>query len=264
MKSSEEIERLIDKTRLVTSESADKRIIEDARAAFAESRQTVTPSIIWKQIMKSRITKLAAAAVIMVGVLWMLHYFGGGMDMSRPAFAEVVENLLSQKWVYMFEEDRKSGTISAEYWYNPREQKVFFKSHTADGAFLFDLTIQKKTEYRNGTITISSLSDFHDAHSWLSKRFPMINSLLESYEEKGAVITQRPAMYNKKRAWLYEIELTLPDGSDTRTHQHTWLVDTNNNLPIICEYKDFISRKQDESYKETVIHSSRWAFDYSD
>ncbi len=265
MKSSEEIERLIDRTRLATSESADKRIIEDARAAFAESRQTVTPSIIWKQIMKSRITKLAAAAVIMVGVLWMLHYFGGGIDMSRPAFADVVENLLSQKWVYMFEENRKSGQISAEYWYNPSERKLYAKSHTVKGSvFLLDMVAGEKYDCRDNVIYISKSDNSAGRMLWLEERIPMLGGLLSRHEREGADIVENDAVYNGKAALLYEIEITLPERNALRTVKYTWLVDRKTHLPIICEHTNLYGRDYNGTYKESVVRSQRYAFDYCD
>ena len=48
---------------------------------------------IWRIIMKSPITKLAAAAVIIIAVLVGLHYFGNSIDITASAYAEVVERL---------------------------------------------------------------------------------------------------------------------------------------------------------------------------
>ena len=48
---------------------------------------------IWRIIMKSPITKLAAAAAIIIAVLVGLHYFGNSIDITTSAYAEVVERL---------------------------------------------------------------------------------------------------------------------------------------------------------------------------
>ncbi|MBW8016428.1 MAG: hypothetical protein FVQ82_09590 [Planctomycetes bacterium] len=218
----------------------------------------------WRIIMQSKITKYVMAAVILVAALFGINQFGVSIDGAAPAFASVRDSFLNQKWVYMFSEDRKSGTIQMEYWYNPKEEKVFAKSNRGPFAFMIDLKAREKTEFRSDTITISSLGNFEQTHGWLSQRLPMINGLLESHEEKGAVITKKAAKYNNKHAWLYEIELTLPDGSGKRTHQNTWLVDTKSGLPIICEYKDYLHRKGKDGYRESVVNSIRYAFDYSD
>ena len=65
-------------------------------AAFDEtgqqSQKRTTPlGVLWRTIMKSPITKLAAAAVIIIAVLVGIHQFGG----SAPAFADIVQPLLT-------------------------------------------------------------------------------------------------------------------------------------------------------------------------
>ncbi|MFH1614649.1 MAG: hypothetical protein ABIG61_06165 [Planctomycetota bacterium] len=54
--------------------------------------QTETISI-WRIIMKSRITKIAAAAVIIIAILLGINQFGGSVDMAGVAWAEVVEQI---------------------------------------------------------------------------------------------------------------------------------------------------------------------------
>lgn len=46
-----------------------------------------------KTIMKSKITKLAVAAVIIIAVLIAINYFGGSINVTSAAFAEVAEQL---------------------------------------------------------------------------------------------------------------------------------------------------------------------------
>jgi hypothetical protein len=51
------------------------------------------PSNLWRVIMKSRITKLAAAAVVIAAILAALSYFGPGVTLTTPVFAEVMEEI---------------------------------------------------------------------------------------------------------------------------------------------------------------------------
>jgi hypothetical protein len=68
--------------------------------ADKESSVSQRPQNVWRIIMKNRITKLAAAAVIIIGVLLGL-YFIGGPDMAGVAWGEVVENV-EQIQTYMY------------------------------------------------------------------------------------------------------------------------------------------------------------------
>jgi len=69
MRPSDNINELIKKLQLKASADLDKRIHDDISRALAESQKTesaVTQPNIWRTIMKSPITKLAAAAVIII------------------------------------------------------------------------------------------------------------------------------------------------------------------------------------------------------
>ena len=98
MKYSQDIERLIKKSYLDSIETSagsetDKRILGDALATMRktkEVRPTATRPDLWRIIMRSRITKLAAAAVVIVTVWLGLTIIGpsGGV-----ALAEVLEHI---------------------------------------------------------------------------------------------------------------------------------------------------------------------------
>jgi outer membrane lipoprotein-sorting protein len=62
-----------------------------------EPRKTRDRKIIWRTIMKSRMTKLAAAAVIIIAALLGLNRFVGPIGVTSTAFAKVVEPLLTAR-----------------------------------------------------------------------------------------------------------------------------------------------------------------------
>ncbi|MHC4791014.1 MAG: anti-sigma factor family protein, partial [Planctomycetota bacterium] len=81
--------------------SADEQTCESAKQSLFEavadevikepiSRPTIGPESVWRTIMKSPITKLAAAAVIIIAVLIGLTIIP---DTSGVAWAEVVNNI---------------------------------------------------------------------------------------------------------------------------------------------------------------------------
>jgi len=94
MRPAENIEKKIKKLHLKASADLDKRVHDDISAALAESekiKSVQTEPNIWRTIMKSRITKLAAAAVIIITVFVGIHYFGGSIE--NVAFADVMQNI---------------------------------------------------------------------------------------------------------------------------------------------------------------------------
>ncbi|MHC4167265.1 MAG: hypothetical protein ACYSWQ_09940 [Planctomycetota bacterium] len=57
-----------------------------------QSEKTI-PILIWRIIMKSRIRKLAAAAVILIALLIGMNQFGGSLDMTGVAWGEVANKV---------------------------------------------------------------------------------------------------------------------------------------------------------------------------
>jgi len=90
MSSAEKIRKLFAKSNVTVNSKIDDRIIGDALTAFDKSEKTQSVSSepnIWRIIMKSRITKLAAAAAIIITVFVGIHQFGGSLDGTSVAFA---------------------------------------------------------------------------------------------------------------------------------------------------------------------------------
>jgi outer membrane lipoprotein-sorting protein len=96
MKSERQIKQLAKKIRIEPDAAVDERVLARAETALAKSTRKQDDVLmrrhsIWRTIMKNPITKLVAAAVIIIAVLIFMHQLGG----SVPAFAEVVRPLLT-------------------------------------------------------------------------------------------------------------------------------------------------------------------------
>ncbi len=98
MKSERQIKQLAKKIRIKPDTSVDERVLARAETALAKytKNQDAVPlrrPTIWRTIMKNPITKLAAAAVIIIAVLAGIHFFGDSVNIAGSAYAEVVERL---------------------------------------------------------------------------------------------------------------------------------------------------------------------------
>jgi hypothetical protein len=89
MRPTENIERFIKnrKPQVVTSADVDKRVLNDSFASMEEAMRTKSVAIqpkVWRIIMRSRITKIAAAAVVILIVVFSINL----LDKSiTPAYA---------------------------------------------------------------------------------------------------------------------------------------------------------------------------------
>jgi len=102
MSSAEKIRRLFAKSDVTVHPKVDERIVGDAITAFGKSEETTSVSAgpgIWRMIMNSRITKLAAAAAIVVAAFVVIDQFGGSVAVSSVAWADVLENVEAARTV---------------------------------------------------------------------------------------------------------------------------------------------------------------------
>jgi len=96
MRPAEDIDKLIKKLRYKAGAETHERILGNVLQALDETEKQksgATAPNIWRTIMKSPVTKLAAAAVIITAVLVVFNQFGG----STPAFAEIVQPFLTAR-----------------------------------------------------------------------------------------------------------------------------------------------------------------------
>ncbi len=107
MSSAEKIRKLFAKSDITVNSKIDDRIISDALTAFDKSEKTQSVSSkpnIWRIITKSRITKLAAAAVIITGLFVGLYLLVGPVGVASVSWADVLENIEAARTVmYIFE-----------------------------------------------------------------------------------------------------------------------------------------------------------------
>jgi len=102
MKPLENVEKIIKNINIATNAEVDETVRNDVLKAFEQSKakkSVVAQPSIWRIIMKSKMTKLAAAAVIIAGTIIGLHWFGDG----SPAYGitEALELWMNAETVHI-------------------------------------------------------------------------------------------------------------------------------------------------------------------
>ena len=106
MKPAEKIEKLIKRLHFKASAEMHERTLNDALEAQAKSnkRKPAKPEpSIGRTIMKSKITKFAAAATIIIAVIAGLHYYASPIGVTSVAWGELVERVEQSHDEYMNE-----------------------------------------------------------------------------------------------------------------------------------------------------------------
>ncbi|MBN1805008.1 MAG: hypothetical protein JW837_07145 [Sedimentisphaerales bacterium] len=96
MRPAEDMDKLVKELRYKASAETHKRIFNNVIQAFDEHDKQQTGAgapDIWRKIMKSPVTKIAAAVVVIVGVLIVMHF--AGLSTGTVTFAEVVKPILN-------------------------------------------------------------------------------------------------------------------------------------------------------------------------
>ena len=170
MSSAEKIKRLFAKSDVTVNSKVDDRIINDALTAFDKSekaeRISAEPNL-WRMIMRSRTTKLAAAAVIIIAVLIGISQFGGFIDGSSVAWADISRRLNDVEYVHFYEvQSQESGFPSVrEGWYAHGKLRSRscggFSSYGAYQSFDNGQTYMVFDRHNNMTCVAESVLDKH-------------------------------------------------------------------------------------------------------
>jgi hypothetical protein len=127
MKSVKNIKQLIKKFHVSTNAKMDQKVREDVLEVIRKSKQTqsaLTQPNIWRIIMKSNITKLAAAAVIIIALFFGLNIFFS--DGSGVAWGEVLNNVQKiQTYVNRMKMTVQSPKGSRDLWFTNYQSTEF-------------------------------------------------------------------------------------------------------------------------------------------
>jgi len=223
----------------------------------AATAMKLTKSI-WRIIITSKVTKLAAAAVILIAAIISLHYYTGSIKLTAPAFGEVIKNMQQMKWIYFFKEDLQEGTIKEQVWACPEAQILILTGvgYNRSAVLLLDCKTNRKYLYdaQKRTITVSYMEQDYAGmyRMYVSSPLHLMDDIIEKRIREEAYIMHGKARYNGRDAIIYRFDVSLGKGV---VEQSQWVVDAQSHLPIINE----VARVTADG---KVRRSYRFAFDY--
>ena len=138
----ENIEKLLNKMHFKASDQTHKKILHETLKAHDQTKikeSEQTQPILWRIIMKNKLTKLATAAVIIITVMKVLQHFGGPIAGTSIAFADIVQPLLAAH----------TATFKATVKVESGPTQIF------DGMYMEPIHMRQTTS--DGTIVISDL-----------------------------------------------------------------------------------------------------------
>ncbi len=103
----QQIQKLLEVAEEMKNKTADEQLYHSAAASVLNltvkqskgTSQQIHKHNFWRFIMKSPITKIAAAVVIIISILIAVHYFNGPVNITSPVFADVIEQIYQARSV---------------------------------------------------------------------------------------------------------------------------------------------------------------------
>lgn len=261
MKSAKKIEKLISKINVTPAGQTDEKLNEILTAQ--EKSKITSPAAsepnIWRIIMTSKITRLATAAVVIVGVVL------GTMLLDKtvsPVYAleQSVKAMEKTTWMHMVINMKRDKELSGERWYSI-VHKIDASKKLDGSAEIAYIENGEKYKYDSSTKTISMLPvDINNHFMSRSNTYSeMVTGTIEDHREcEGAEIKITSEVRNGQKVKV--IESKVPRGDPVGsggTEIWRFVIDEETNLPIRCELEGY-----DE--KGVFVEVAGMSFDYPD
>jgi outer membrane lipoprotein-sorting protein len=229
---------------------ADVRAMAEQTAeTFSETLMPPRQHILWRTIMKSRITKFAAAAVIIIAVFVGMNRFVGPIGVTNVAFSQVKEALEKVSWMHVV--GREKDEVS-EAWLSFGSQIIVQKDN--DGKIRYETYAENKQyayDPDTNTITVSHLSAKIFALG-AAGPFELFEKLVQEEQEKGANFTRKNGQYNEAKVEIWEITKS----EQARLIEAKLIIDIRKHLPAAMEIRNTLNG--------TVRQDTRITFEYPD
>ena len=234
------------------------RLEQDLLAALA--KQAPRQTEIWRAIMKSRVTKLATAAVITIAVLIGIHHFKGSVNLATPAFAKMIQEMKKMPWMHVVTQIKGVPSHeNGEHWYSfdlgieairYDSGKLRFFHYGQQIGYVYDPAAKE--------VTISRLPE---SRLLLGAESPweFLEKTVEILTKNvGAEVTRQVGQYDGMNVEIYQVRVPrgIPKGS-LGTEQYRFIADSTSHLLLTWELG-----KYDPNGNFTAIGKVR--FDYPD
>ncbi|MBN1805842.1 MAG: hypothetical protein JW837_11375 [Sedimentisphaerales bacterium] len=170
MRTAENIESLIKNIDIDTDAKTDDAVLGDVIRAFEQSKDRKTSAAgqnIWRIIMRSTMTKLAAVIVLVVAVMTGIKLFNKSIDIATVAWGDVVKNL-EPIHTYSFQKIRQETTEPKQDFESSLETKVYYCAEYGEYT----------ESFRSGQLSSKTYTLFKE------KEFVGIIPLLKVYERR--------------------------------------------------------------------------------
>jgi len=234
MRPAENIEKLIKNINIDTNAKTDNAVLGDVIEAFEKSKvkkTLATEQNIGRIIMKSKITKIAAAAVIVAAIMLGMYALTGSFDGTSITMAQVRQAMDEIDWVKMvgWSEDERVTS-----WYS-FALKVAIHVHGKGRIIYFDFNAGNRLVWNPGSEYIyeSPIEDGRQFAGGVSNIYKGFTKVFDSIEAKGDYkVTRELGTYQDQEVEIWTSRRVRGKAGPTHTELFTMYIDVDKKLPI--------------------------------
>jgi len=249
MKPAEKIKRLI-KARgyKASSEDYDKTLGSFLQAVDEHLKHKAAPTEprLWRKIVKSRVTQLTAASVIIIAACVVIHQSGGSLDGTTPALAQISENMQQMPWVHAIVKAEGEGqSLELEGWFG-FEYRISANINPKNGRIRHLDALKQVAQLYNpdtNTITISK-TKFRLFGGSVRSAFDLTELILKVVEDDANnKLVQETGRYEGREVKIYKTNGIL-SGLNSEIELY---VDAEKNILLCFRQKSFLDEAETRS-----------------
>jgi len=239
---------------------ADEQLCQSAEQAALKAaegygeralRPTIKREAVWRIIMESRITKLTAAAVVIIAVTLGIYTFMG--NGASVALARVVDNMKKMPWMHgigRFVQGDKE--LQYEKWVS-HISKIRITKHWSGKVTFSDYAKHREYEYdpEFQAVNIRYIADFDYKCAGLDSPYHMLEYFKKYALDHGGSVERRSGQYEGETVDIYEISWPV----ESQIQIGKIYVNTGRHLPMAAE----ISVSEPNG---AIIGTGNLSFDY--
>lgn len=220
----------------------------------ALTKQTPRQIKIWSTIMKSQITKLAAAAVIIIGLVLVMYHDNGSIDITTPAFARMMEAMEKMPLMHKVLHTRRDGKdYRTENWYSFDSKTVLsrfsvggecFKISSLNYDTMENVVYDPNSDLVRILYRIDVSTNFLPASPWA-----VVKDYVEQFKQENAVVEQKKGHYQGEDVDIYGFSIERNYRNERVNAQ--LVVGRSSHLPIA--YKRKFWTREGRLYFDQVI-----------
>jgi len=234
MRPSENIEKLVKNIDIDTNAKIDKEVLVEVVEAFEKSKSDKSAAAkqnIGRIIMKSKITKLATAAVIIAAIMLGMYALTGSFDGTSITMAQIRQAMENIDWVHAVV---KAEEESMSVWYS-FASKVQIVCQSKGRILYRDFNAGKELVWNPGSEDIyeSPIDEGREFAGGVSNIFEGLTKLFNSIEAKGDYkIIRELGTYQGQKVEIWTGRRIKGEPGPTHTELFTMYIDVDKKLPI--------------------------------